>query len=275
MIGFLGWILIALGTATAFGAYEIVRINQLNTLAVIVLPLMYLAAGVGLLRFKGWTRYLVAALASFHVLLGILSLKEIVTFADFFPIVPIIEWIPSSVLRQNPFSSLTMLIISHFVIPFLIVSYLSLKHVAVQFESWLQGNFSWGAPCLVVLASGFIFSFTLLNSSEVGRFFSPQSRVFFGFTLTPVQGVVSHHVEFYLLLLLSFGLISGGRAMWILTVIFALNYWFPFASGKTYLSTSSFEFLFFGIGWILTVLVLLIHWKFFWLQTAWLESRKP
>src|SRR3989338_3495351 len=274
MIQFLGFFMLALGSVMAFGVYQVIIQEQLKTLAVILLPLLYLAAAFGFLRLRSWTRYLVFALASFHIFLGILALKNVFAVVDFIPIVPLIEQIPTSLLRLNPLSPSTVLILSNFILPLFIVVYLSLKRTAVRFESWLQGNFSWGVPFLVVLASGFVFSYTLFNSGEVSRFLSPQGRTLFGFSLTPVQGQVSYHVEFYLMLILALGLTSGGRVVWFLALILGLNYWSPFfLKSIPASSVNHFKFLFFGIGWVFTVLVVLGYWQFFWQQSAWLEKR--
>ncbi|MBI4358519.1 MAG: hypothetical protein HY584_04400 [Candidatus Omnitrophica bacterium] len=272
VIPLLGFANLSLGLAMAFAAYRVVTSGQLENLSQILIPLSHLFVGYGFIRWSGWVRYWAVSLSCFYLVLGILGFTETLLVIDFIPIVPLVEFIPVTLLRWwNPVVGSTLLF---FVFPVCIAAYLSVKNVAVTFESWLGGRFSWGAPFLVVLASAFIFTYAMLYASQISFFMDPQPKSIFGFSLAPGHGQILRHVEFYLPLVLALGFTSGGLMPWVLALMFALYYWLPLLFGADHAAgPDHFKFLFFGIGWACVALIALFYSRFFWRPRAWLDKR--
>lgn len=269
LVGFLNLIV---GVIFAFGTYLAFVDKHINTIAFVILPFAHLLAGIGLLRYKSWSRYFVCSLAIFYGVLGILSLKDALPLMDYIPIVPLVRYIPISVLGWfAPWLGVSIFLI---LIPMFCVLLLSSKMVAARFESWLGGRFSWSAPFPVILASGFIFSYALLIQSRLSFFLLSEGRNLFGFQLSPLQNQMLHYVEFYFPLVLAFGLTGGGKLVFYGTLVLALYHWIPFFTSDTKpVLLRDFDFVFFGAGWALTALLLLIYRSFFLGRGIWLEKR--
>ena len=272
LIRLISALMFVLGGVFSFGAYtSIWGGTQIKTISFVLIPLAHFFAGFGLLRLKSWARYWTFSIAFFYLCLGFLDFRDVLSIIDFIPIVPLVEYLPISFLRWNPS---IVLVVSLFIFPLFVMVCLSLKRVAVKFESWLGGNLSWSAPSGVVLAAAFIFSYAFLANSQVSSFLGHEERRIFGFSLAPFYGQFLRYAEFCLPVILAFSLVSSGRLVWCLTLGFALYYWLPtlLNNGQLYYP-NQFSFLFFGIGWFLVASVLLLHWRFFLQQAGWLERQ--
>ena len=271
-IQFLGLLVFAVGSVMAFGVYGAFQAVQVKTISVILIPLLHLWVGFGLVRWKNRARYRTFCLCSFYLFLGILSFAGVLSAVDFIPIVSLIEYIPEKFLQMNPS---VIRAISLFVVPILVMLFLSLKSVAAKFEPMFKGYFAWGDPPLgVVLAGAVIFSYSFLVPSEISFFIARQERSIFGFPLMAFYGRLLRYVEFFLPLVLTFGLASGGRLIWALTLASVFYYWSsPIFNGALPSHLNDVRFLLFGIGWFFVAFILLYHRRFFLNQRKWLEER--
>ena len=269
---FLGFLVLALSGILSLGAYDSFVQKHLSTPTELVLPLFHLVAGFGLIRSKSWARYLTFFISGFYILLGILTFKHILSPSALIPADPLIRFLPTAFFRWN------LSIISaavFFVLPVLLMLYLSLNSTASRFEPWLQERFIWSAPFLVILAASFVFSYGFLTAPRLSYFFvQEETRHVLGFWMPPLYAQILRYIEFFLPLILALGLATGGFIIWSLTFVEVLLYWLPFLwNGLPPAELHSFKFLFFGFGWVFVGAVLLIHVRFFWNQRAWLEKR--
>lgn len=270
-IQILGYFILFIGVALAFGAYRAVTSHEIETITAVLIPAAHLAAGIGLTYRQDSSRYLAFVLSCFYALLGILSFQGILEASDFIPIVPLIEFIPEVLLRWN---LSVMLVLSFFVLPTLVALFLSLKPVAANFDETLEGLFSWNAPLLVVEVSAFLIIYSLLASSRLDFFASPEERIIFGYSLTEWPGRVVNGFVFLFPMALAVGLRRGERWAWVASLLYGGVWWFPFfRDGMPASRLRDFEFLFYGAGWAIVVLVLLIYWQYFWQYDAWREKR--
>ncbi|MBI1978302.1 MAG: hypothetical protein HYS55_06075 [Candidatus Omnitrophica bacterium] len=268
----IGFLNLMVGSIFAFGTYLAFHDKRINTITFFVLPLVHFFAGFGLFKLKAWSRYLTLSLACFYFISGIFALQSVSSVVDYVPIAQLIRYVPFGLLRLA--SPSVVIFVFLMVLPAVTVALLTPKPIAVRFESWLGGRFSWSAPLPVVVASGIIFTYALLMHSDLASFLSPSGRNVLGFEFNSLQSQILHYVEFSLPFFLALGFVSSGRLVFYGTLAFALYYWLPFLLSDTKPAfLKDFKFVFFGAGWALTALSLLIYRSFFLGHGVWLEKR--
>ncbi len=272
LIRLIGFILAATGAALSFGAYKAFSLGQVETITAILIPSVQLSAGLGVFFLRNPARYFAFMVCCFYAMLGVLSLRGVASPIDFVPFVPLIEYIPSLVLNLD---HEMISIVCFFVLPVLAALFLTSPKIAQGFDFELKGLYSWHAPILVMIASGFITSSALINLSRIDQFIHPESRVLFGFSLSASQNQILLGVEFMTPILIGFGLTFAQKWAWSSALLMAGSYWFPFIQkGLGAADFSDFSFLFFGTSWAIVVLTLLIHLRFFFQHDAWVERRE-
>ena len=267
----LGLFIFSIGALFTYAFYRSYDHLWIETISMVLIPVIHLGAGFGLFGFKGWARYWGFSLCGFYVMLGTLSHLKLLSLADFIPLVPIIDLLPARFLK---FDDTLVSIVCFFVVPIAILLFLSLKKEAVRFDPWLQGRFSWGSPALVLMSSAFVFSYALFETSDLSYFTREEARTFFGYSLSPVHAKFLRYAEFYLPLVVSVGLVSGSRVIWFLAGVLCFYYWSPYLLEhfpRSYLKNA--KFLFYGVGWLIVAATLLLYWKFFWEHSIWHEER--
>src|SRR3989338_2356949 len=270
-IQILGYFILFIGVALAFGAYRAVTTGEIETITAVLIPAIHFSAALGLRYRRDDSRYLAFVLACFYILLGILSFRGAVSAIHFIPIVPLVEFIPDTFLRWNVS---VMAAVSFFVLPALGAVFLNLKVVAANFDEELEGLFSWSAPLLVVFVSAFPVIYSLLLYGRLDFFVDPEARVIFGYSILGWASGVFSALVFLLPIALAFGLRGGERWAWVVTLVYGGAWWFPFfRDGMPASRLRHFEFLFYGAGWTAVAFVLLIHWQYFWQYDAWREKR--
>lgn len=270
IIRLLSVLLFAIGAAFSFGVWRTFPAVP-KTVTFVFLPLLHLAVGAGLWMGKPTARSAAFFLALFYMFLGILVWNKTVLAIDFIPIVPLVEFIPTQVLRLD-----VSLVkgLGFFALPLAVVLILSLRSVGFSFEPFLQGRFSWSTPFSLLLASAFIFSYSLLAVSETNFFLGGTGRSLFGYSLNPAAEKAVSYAEFCLPFILAFAFTAGEIWAWLFGLVYGVYYWLPYlVGGFRPDDLHDFKFLFFGAGWLLTALVLLFSWPFFWKQELWAECR--
>ena len=88
---FLGLFIFSIGVLFAYALYRSFDHLRIETISMVLIPVIHLGAGFGFFGFKSWARYWAFSLCSFYVMLGTLSHLKFLSLADFIPLVPVID----------------------------------------------------------------------------------------------------------------------------------------------------------------------------------------
>jgi hypothetical protein len=257
LIRLIGMLIFTVGAVFSYGAYVAVEQKQVPTFTLVLLPVAQLFAGLGLIQLRPLGRFLALSLCSFLVLLGVLAHRGIVATIDYLPLVQLIEHVPLAFFEWN-LSHVS--ITCYFIMPMFIAIIL-----CTSWPTPKQATVSWQVPLLVALVSTFVVSHSLLMKANMEPLISEEVRVIFGTSLSQTPSGILFCFEFLIPIVVGFGLAHRERWAWAIALVIGVAYWLPVLDrGVASDDFKSFEFLFFGIGWLLTIVCVLVYWKLFW-----------